>query len=239
VIIEFIGLPGGGKSTCAGGLRSLLEGRGWTIIERVELLQKYGARGNLIKFIVICLSSFCGPDRSAVVLLFRYVWSIKGASSRRWLYFPAMLRMVVATRRGIRLASPSLQLWDQGLLQMLWAVIIHGVTSPEDEVHASESILNELLNAVYGGISLTVFYVKITPDEALRRLSLRAGNDLLFPHLSEGERAEVFRWYGEFWGTIFNAVERLGGRVILVNGDASKECVTAEIQSYINKGLCI
>lgn len=188
LVLEFVGLPGAGKSTISHALLARFTATGYDGIVTV------GART------ISCRGHLVPPTRGAAII---------GRSAREARFLARRRRLVRAVvRYGAAVRPPSVQrlgfLWsildyafqisehqgrdadvvvlDQASLQATWSVAVHGSRPHPGCVHA---LLGELRHSA--GESWAVVHFDVDPETALRRIADRPTNTSRFDHMAPDE----------------------------------------------------
>lgn len=164
-IIEFVGLPGAGKSTVSAEVIRRLCSSGIPTISRSQILDQWRSTNLCIRLLQLI------PYRINhwEVLLRSLVFAIRVYPINQWSLLQS-LKVFVNVRRNDAVANSSksdqLIVLDQGAIQELWSVGIAG--SPPDFAALNRSIAPILENR-----RLAIVYCKADIDTALARINLR------------------------------------------------------------------
>lgn len=168
LLVEFVGLPGVGKSTLAAGLVEVLRDDGvkvWTPVSNVNNVESHIHRVPR-KATYVARYLLCRPTVAAGWL--RTFQQNPNASAHdvvrtgfNWLFVAGALRS--------RRISNGVTVADQGLFQAYWSAVLGDPNPPAYSVHrVMETELSEA--------RLVVILVEADPDVVRRRLAARADN---------------------------------------------------------------
>jgi hypothetical protein len=160
-VLEFVGLPGAGKSEIARRLPRALQARGYACAPRIPI----GARGGT--------SRWSGAGRILTTNL-----PTLGSAARLALagrpYYPGRLhhalRVPAWPRRWelARIEGLDVMVLEEGLVQNLWGVLLGGDASPDEADHTLRAVM-----ARRPGVSFAFVHVDVDAETALRRIAGR------------------------------------------------------------------
>jgi hypothetical protein len=220
MVIEFIGLPGSGKSTAVEVVRAGLKASGKSTLERVDMLVEFGGRGRLRGVIGLFSETiFNANNIRLIAAIFLYVYSIRNATVRRWAYFPAMIRMSLAFRAAVSKRGKRFIVLDQGLAQMLWAVVIKAERRPLGRVIVSSRRCSRVIELLYSNVNVVFVRMDVPVDVSINRISGREEAFVPFPHLGEEEKRYLFNRHMNVMCGVERALRCAGMTVFLVDGE--------------------
>jgi thymidylate kinase len=223
LVLEFIGLPGAGKTTIAARLLSELRARGLTCTER----RGRGARAS---------RALNGMRRAAFLLRNRAL--LTGS-----LRFAARVRPISLGRlaRGMKLSTWARQLrsyavsdvdvvvLDQGPVQDAWSVTVPA--NAWDEA-AMRAIVGPLVQTT--GVSRAFVYVTVDIETALQRLRQRRGVSSRFDHLSaDVARAWLVRYERSLSSIAQYAIIAADAPVVRVDGNTPIEAQCRQVADFV------
>ena len=164
LVVEFVGLPGSGKTTISHLVASKLEAKGIKIVSREEILKQWHQKNALQKLLqlfssnsnqwTILVNSLQFAAQVQPLNLFSFVQAIK-------IFFNVKRNDAV-----VRGANCQLILLDQGLLQEAWSVVIAG------SLPKLSSLKREMLSIFYNR-SIIIVNLKIDLDTSVSRVQNR------------------------------------------------------------------
>lgn len=224
VVLEFVGLPGAGKSTVAGLLEQAFESRGWSYANREMIARMKASRaeryGRLLDFFLrhpdelragLRLGLAVSPVstvRLAQALKYVSVWSYRLAEARRQGY--------------------ELVILDQGVIQDAWSLLLRGPWRDE-MVHGlvSRTILRS-------GLSHALVYFDVPVEHAVRRIVERPTSESRFDLLDPADAARQLAAQGDRLEQLFTRVaERTGVRYCRVDASQSPTSLCGEIEAFL------
>src|ERR1051326_1939549 len=185
-LVEFLGLPGSGKTTIGNQAAAILESRGHHFLRREEVMVPLKQQPLRKLILGAQLLWFMVRYRSAVLALFRLVQSLDARSIET--YWSALrvlqeaLFIEIATARGK--ADAIFQ--DQGIYQALWYVVTY---SHEFDSEAFEAVVNRLRPL----LPSLLLVVRTTPEQARDSVVARRGVDCPFDAMDSSLTLAVFR----------------------------------------------
>ena len=168
VLVEFVGVPGGGKSTLARELACDLRADSLPVRTPVSEVNTIESRIHRVqrKSTIIARYALRHPRRT--VGWIRTVRRLSGGVRRDtvnvgfyWLFVAGAL----SCYRG----SDGVTIADQGLFQAYWSAVLGNPTPPED-------VIRSIIEAEFRETQLVVVLVEVDVEEARRRLAARSNN---------------------------------------------------------------
>ena len=164
LVLEFVGLPGSGKTTISHLVASKLEAKGIKIVSREEILKQWHQKNALQKL----LQLFSSNSNQWTIL----VNSLKFAAQVQPLNlfsFVQAIKIFFNVKRNdavVRGENCQLILLDQGLLQEAWSVVIAG------SLPKLSYLKREMLSIFYNR-SIIIVNLKIDLDTSVSRVQNR------------------------------------------------------------------
>lgn len=205
LIIEFIGLPGAGKTTIVQHMFAELTTAGYqcfslSSFDNPEPVEKnkggiLSKSKTLVHFLSACLTN-PGIARHAFI----YAWQVKPRN------FENLRRLVVLMARlnyfqTILRKNYDLILLDQGILQYIWSIAVNG-KPPEDSRH-----LQSLLKGVLNTVPSFVVHIDVDVDLAVERIQQRPTARSRFDRMSPMQVSELLTEYNRIFARIINAAD--------------------------------
>jgi thymidylate kinase len=223
LVVEFVGLPGAGKSTVADLLTKSLASRGRSWGDRWMVaglaLHRTDRYGRLIRFYLShpselraavalgWLAPSLTPLRFFQGLRFLSVWSYRLARARRLGYQVLIL--------------------DQGVLQGAWSLLVRGWQD-----HAVLTATTRVISGAQVRYALVFFDVGV--EVAVNRITQRKTRESSFDHLSPDEARRQLEIYETRLLDILRGVaERTGAAYLQVDATRDPGDTSAEIEAFI------
>jgi thymidylate kinase len=110
---------------------------------------------------------------------------------------------------------------EELLLQNLWSALVLA-----DAQSARPECLAPLISRLYSGVDPVVFYFKVSPDAAARRVSSRTdGKSPYFDNLPEQETAQRLRTFAGTMEDVMKAASHAGLRIVPVDGSQPVDAI--------------
>ncbi|MGE5251974.1 MAG: hypothetical protein ACM3QS_17350 [Bacteroidota bacterium] len=193
LLIEFIGLPGAGKTTIAQRVKAELEGQGYrcfglSSIDSPEAVEKKkGGPFNKVKTLSRTLLS-CLIYREIAASALSYTLRVRPLDRRTLRRLVTLLSRLDFTGGLVR-SDYDILLLDQGLLQNIWSIAVSG-DPPEDETH-----LKRLLKSVLDQFSPLIVGVHVGADLAADRVTTRRTMRSRFDRMDASRTEPLFVKY--------------------------------------------
>lgn len=241
--MEFIGLPGSGKTSIAAEVVKKLKSGGCNILTLESMIDEYGGGANRPIIAAILLLKELRKRRNRLILTqgLRYTLDLGSLDLRRLKYCLTQARMAFMTYQAVVSSNHHYLILDQGFLQTLWALILHGISGEDQRLSVSLPHRDELLRVIRvwaSGFDVRVVYVDIPPRVAIERITQRTHQGIPFPRLSAELRLEAFKRYSGFFKTILEVVEYLGIKSVSVDGLDSLERNVDRVYDLISPCNC-
>ena len=169
--IEFIGIPGSGKSTISQVVLNKLNTKNYTVIDRqaqqehvANLYRKMSKKRRLTSFL-----DFCENNNALVFELSRLSYALKPmhrAGLRRSFVFLKQCQNAALFRSSQNLPDADIVVHDQDILQELWSVLYLR--------EASDSKLRPVISAMQNWLPDLTVFIDLNGKIALERMQKRA-----------------------------------------------------------------
>jgi hypothetical protein len=226
LVVEFVGLPGAGKSTVAARLATGERSSSWGNrkavgagdVQRSTHYPRLGLfflrhRDELRAALRLASNgSGLNPRRLYQVVKYLHVWSY---------------RLALARRRGYEVL-----LLEQGPVQDTWSLMLRG-TWPNETLQSSVSRM-----ILAAGVRYAMVYFDVAPEAAANRIAQRPTMESRFDRLDQAEAARQLAIEGVRLEELFTGVvERTGVLHQRVDANGPLENTCARIEEFIAKAV--
>ncbi len=199
-IIEFLGVPGSGKSTIAGKLTEELQ-----YLDRKSIVNEWKARSAPVKAWCIARSLLDFQMLAA---------SIGIARGARLISRPSLGRLVrvIGKRHWVKTRHGPLLL-HQGYLQDIWSILTFN-----DNEDVDQACVADFLSALYDGTDATLIYLDVDPQTATNRIIGRRDGNSRLDDLAEEQISRLLEkrvWVADL---IYSAAVASGLSITKLNG---------------------
>jgi hypothetical protein len=226
LVVEFVGLPGAGKSTVAARLATRARSSSWGNRRAVGA----GEAQRSTHYPRLGLFFLRHPDELRAAL--RLAANGSSLSLRRlyqvvkyvhvWSY-----RLALARRRGYEVL-----VLEQGPVQDTWSLMLRG-TWPNGTLQSSVSRM-----ILAAGLPYALVYFDVTAEAAAHRIAQRPTMESRFDHLNPAEAARQLAMEGQRLELLFAGVaERTGAPYLRVDANGPVEDTCARIEEFIAKAV--
>jgi hypothetical protein len=218
--VEFVGLPGAGKSTIAAALVNQMQGAGYQCLNSPTFatLGRAERTGQIGRVERACADLILAARptwkcRHLLLQLLRTKIDRRRLRSRFWLLVRIWLAIERLQTRPGGVSAPCVSVFDQGILQCLPS-IYPSQLSPREESDLTRSAILALGNLV----PPTVVIVVIDAETAARRLSSRPFQRTLFDITQNDLATQLDSQRRFFYHTLPSQLEETGVQVYQVSG---------------------
>ena len=165
LVVEFVGLPGSGKTTVSHLVAARLEAKGIKIVSRQEILQQWHQKNVLQKL----LQLFSSNSNQWTILVNSLTFAAQVKPLNLFSFVQAGKVFVNVKRNDavVRAENYQLILLEQGLLQEAWSIVITG------SLPQLSYLKREMLSLFYKR-SIIIVNLKIDLDTTVSRIQNRA-----------------------------------------------------------------
>jgi thymidylate kinase len=225
VVIEFLGLPGAGKTTMAERLVRRLDAGGLACGDSAGVGRWRGGRVQHYARLATYTLRRCRYVPSAL----RLAAAVRPPSVARWRY-AAMLTVWAYRLSLVRRRRYDALVLDQGPLQSAWCVLLEG------SLRSEPALRNAVGNLLVGQpLAFAFIHVDVPPEVAAVRIERRGPMAAPFhrgrldtQRLLAGHRAQLQR-------VLDLAVDLTGAPVLRLDGSASLEVNDRRIDAFVNR----
>lgn len=215
LIVEFIGVPGAGKTTIARGVISDLNSLGYKCLTRDIWGDRSSAKYKKSRHSTKELYHFITFSASYKHVAFRALWygirvaPLNITSIRDALFF---LQKLYFIKRGIR-KGYDIILLDQGLMQYIWSIVIPGRPPPDSD-------LIRLLKSFSDDMPQLIVVFDVDIDTAIKRIRARSTTKSYFDRITPDQAGALLTKHEGYVEKIVKCVAQLNGASCLkVNGN--------------------
>lgn len=226
VVVEFVGLPGSGKSTVCSRVQALMAAAGVTASTAADFVAWSGGLGKLFKLWLMLRA----PLRTVRHLVrgVRFWGSLehRTAASLRRVFLAPMIAL--SLERFLKSESAPLALLDQAGAQGVWSI---GALARGYDHDA----LDSLLRSAAGDTSRLYVCMAADADFASRNIAARDGGDSRFDALAAPQSEEALRRAQPLMAGILRWLEARGGNVLVLDAAADVEAKAREVAQRVRK----
>lgn len=164
LVVEFVGLPGSGKTTLSNLVASKLEARGINVISREEILRQWHQQKALQKLLKLFSSNINQWNILRNSLTF--ATQVKPINLQSFLRAGKVFVNVRRNDAVVRAGNCQIILLEQGLLQTVWSIVITG-SMPQI------SYPKRAMTALFDNRSIAIINCKIDLNTAVSRIKNR------------------------------------------------------------------
>lgn len=203
LVIEFIGLPGAGKTTtaqiaistlCADGYRCF----GLSTLDSPENLEKekggFSSKLRMLNLFVSSCVSFTQIALNAFIFVIN-VRPISIVNLRRFVLFMVRINSI----KTLMSDNYDFIILDQGLFQSIWSIMVTG--DQPDEGKYLERVLNSILDE----ITLFIIMIDVETELALNRIISRPTMRSRFDRMSPPEAEAILSEYKELFSQLVDS----------------------------------
>ncbi len=225
LILEFVGLPGAGKTSVAEQLIPLLRSRGIACADRQLVFP--GSPSRAVRYAK--LAAFAARHPRILLSTLAYALAVRPVTSERMRC--ALTLLIWAHRLKMpRTRRFSLVLLHEGLVHNAWCVLLRGTLWSDN---AQRAAVRNALSCV--GLPFAFVYLDVALDVAIERVGSRSTTPLFnMSNRQESERLLVA--HGPHLKRIFrHALEVTGAPYLQVDASRPMEEVCAEVVSFVDR----
>jgi thymidylate kinase len=207
LVVEFLGLPGVGKTTVLSPVAAQLQAAGISIVLRNEILQQWQALSGLQR-----LRQWMPSTLNQWQVLMQSVGLAAQVKPINLPSFSKAVKIFSNLKRLDQIQSPQLVLLDQGMLQETWSVGITG--EPPTEVQ-----LRSRLAPLFDQRSLAIVYFKADPNLALDRLQQRSTQNSRLNQMSPQTAQAMLSRYAPYLDDILATARSRQAPILEIDSD--------------------
>ncbi|QIR39857.1 AAA family ATPase [Tolypothrix sp. PCC 7910] len=234
LILEFVGLPGAGKTTVCREVASRLKNQGLSLIGGDEILQQWKQQNTWQKLIKLIPQT---QNQWQILLYSLFLASQvkptnKQSFSKAAKIFANVKRLDAIARSAAPRAIAHHQdsqiiLLDQGLLQEIWSVGITGTTP------SGENIKQELA-LLFNQRPMAIAYFQIDVDTALERIQNRPTAESRFDRMHPEAAQQLLSKYVAYMQEIVNCAQTFSIPILEIDSSLPIDEKTQSILSWMN-----
>lgn len=222
LVIEFVGLPGAGKTTVLHQVAPQLKAEKFSIAQRSEILQSWQKQSVLQKILKLIPQS---QDQWSV-LLHSLAFAAQVKPTNRQSFSKAS--RIFSNAKRLDAIRPDYQfvLLDQGVLQETWSVGITG-TPP------APTALRQVLSTFVKSRSIAIVYFNIDAETALQRIQARSTASSRFDQMQSDVARSRLVQYQPLLEEIVSCSRSLGVPILEVDSTRPIEEKAEKITHWI------
>ncbi len=230
LILEFVGLPGAGKTTICREVASQLNNQGVSFVSGDEILQQWRQQSTWQRLIKLIPQT---QNQWQILLYSLFLASQVKPTNRQSFSKAAKIFANVKRLDAIaRSAAPRTQnsqiiLLDQGLLQETWSVGITGTTP------SAESIKQELA-LLFHQRPMAIVYFQIDVDTALERIQNRPTSESRFDRMHPEAAQQLLSRYVAYMQKIVNCAHTFNIPILEIDSSLPIDEKAKSILSWMN-----
>lgn len=220
-IVEFVGLPGAGKTTVFNAVVPRLQERNIPVLLRTEMLQEWRSHSPFEK-----LFHLVPTNQNQWNILFQS-WNL--ALQTKPINLASFSKATKIFTNLKRLDSTEFNpfvLMDQGLLQEIWSV---GITGAPPALTAIQSTLSLLFESR----SIAIVHFKIDIDAAIKRIQSRSTQGSRFDQMSIESAQVMLLKYAPYLDQILESARSLGAPILEIDSLQSVDMKAEQIADWI------
>jgi adenylate kinase family enzyme len=224
LLVEFVGLPGAGKTTVSQQVVSKLSDRGLPLISRSEILKQWHQENTSQK--LFKLFPYNLNDLSVLFHSFLLATQVKPINLQSFIQAGKVFSNVKRNDTVVRAGDRQIILLDQGLLQEIWSVALTGTVPPM-------ACLKREMTSLFHKRSMVFVYFKVDIDTAVSRIKTRATMNSCFDRMDSRRAYLSLLEYHPYLQEIIDYAKTLGMTVLEIDGKLSLEEKSEKIATWI------
>lgn len=224
LVVEFVGLPGAGKTTICDRVAERLRECGISLISRREILQEW--HRNALPQKIIQLLPTEGNDSRILLNSLLFAARVKPIALQSFLQAGKVFTNVKRNEAVARSGKYQVLLLDQGLLQEIWSVVLTGSVPPKVDLHRA-------MTAVFSNRSMVFIDFKVDIETALSRIGKRSSMNSCFDKMESDRAYSALLQYAPFLQIIVDFAREMGMTVLEIDGNLSVEDKVETIVAWI------
>ncbi len=195
VVIEFLGIPGAGKTTLASAVAEELRGRGYSCHLSLsdDPPRRRGLRARILHVKKIVWALAADPRLGSCLLVF--VLRTRPRSLPRISRMGSFIRLMDGAFRRSRRGPERYVVLDQGLLQAIWSIALFGTPPPQSSLRA-------LLRVLHARYPVGAVVVDVEPGLAWERLVTRPVAKSRIERAGRGDLMTALNTYAPYFREI-------------------------------------
>ncbi|MGL5794852.1 MAG: hypothetical protein ACRC06_10680 [Waterburya sp.] len=222
LIVEFVGLPGAGKTTISQQVVSQLRDRGLQIVFRSEILEQWQRKNFLQKAIQLFPKNL--NHWHILINSLVLAWQVKPIN---WHSFAKAVKIFTNVKRNDAVAHVNhcdIILLDQGLLQETWSVGITG-NSPQTKY------LQQGITPIFRNRATLIIYCRVNVSTALKRIQNRQTMNSRFDRMDSKQAYSTMEKYASYLEEIISCARACHVPILALD---SSQTIKSQSQKIID-----
>lgn len=228
IVLEFIGLPGAGKTTVFHQVVAQLKQQGVSVAAGDEILRNWKQQPIWQR-----LWKLIPQSQNQWQILRKSLLLATQVKPTNWLSFSKAIKTYANLKRIDAIAQTNneqLLLLDQGLLQEIWSIGITGTTPALADI-------KEELALIFSQRSIAIVDFQINIETAIHRIKNRPTEESRFDLMSQEAAQLLLSQYAPYLQDIINCAQTFDIPVLEIDSTLSVDEKTQQIVSWIDNSL--
>jgi thymidylate kinase len=228
IVLEFIGLPGAGKTTVFHQVVSRLKEQGVTVAAGDEILRDWKNQQLWQR-----LWKLIPQTENQWQILLHSLFLATQVKPTNWLSFSKAIKTYANLKRIDAIAqtqNDQLILLDQGLLQEIWSIGITGTTPSLEDIRQE-------LELIFSQRPIAIVDFQINVETAIYRIQNRPTDQSRFDLIPPEVAQQLLSQYAPYLQDIINCAQTFNIPVLSIDSSLSVDEKTQKILSWINNSL--
>lgn len=228
IVLEFIGLPGAGKTTVFHQVVAQLKQQGVSVAAGDEILRSWKKQPIWQR-----LGKLIPQTQNQWQILRQSLLLATQVKPTNWLSFSKAIKTYANLKRIDAIAQANneqLILLDQGLLQEIWSIGLTGTTPAIEDI-------KEELALIFSQRPIAIVDFQINIETAIQRIQNRPTDQSRFDLMSQEAAQQLLSQYAPYLQDIINCAQTFNIPVLEIDSSLSVDEKTQQIVSWINSSF--
>ncbi|MBD2359253.1 AAA family ATPase [Tolypothrix sp. FACHB-123] len=228
IVLEFIGLPGAGKTTVFQQVVAQLKQQGVSVAAGDQILRDWKHQPLWQR-----LWKLIPQTQNQWRILWQSLLLATQVKPTNWLSFSKAIKTYANLKRIDAIAQSQkeqLILLDQGLLQEIWSIGITGTTPDLEDIRQE-------LGLIFSQRSIAIVDFQINVETAIHRIKNRPTDQSRFDLMSQEAALQLLSQYAPYLQDIINCAQTFHIPVLEIDSSLAVDEKTQNIVSWINNSL--